>query len=75
MDLPDVVARYFWGDDLTELSIERHGKYIAQVLLDKGNTEAVRWLFTKFSVAQIKTFLPDLKLSKKSAQFWSIYLS
>jgi hypothetical protein len=32
-------------------------------------------LFTKFSVAQIKTFLPDLKLSKKSAQFWSIYLS
>ncbi len=75
MPIPDTVSRFFWGDNLGELNVEKHGKYIAQMLLDRGNTEAVRWLFTQFSPDQIKTWLPSLKLSKKSATFWSMYLS
>ena len=75
MSIPNVVAKYFWGDDLGELSVKQHGKYIAQVLLERRDSDAVRWLFSIFSAEQLLFLLPTLKVSEKSAHFWSIYLA
>lgn len=73
--LPTVVKRYFWGDDLTQLSWSKHQKYITQTLLEKGDIPALQWLFRHINRQDIKTMLPTLKLSLKSRNFWRIYLS
>jgi len=73
--IPTTVEKYFWGDDLSELSWTRHKKYIAQTLLEKGNLTALHWLFGRVSRQEVKKMLPTLRLQKRSSNFWNIYLS
>jgi hypothetical protein len=73
--IPAFVTQYFWGDDLAELDIERNRKYIVQTILERGDSDALLWLFAKVDKQTVKELLPTLKLSKKSANFWGIYLS
>ncbi len=82
--IPLSAAKYFWGDDISDLDLQNHKKYIIQTLLDKGDRESLRWLFSTFGKREIKQLLPDLKLSKetllsceskKSANFWKMYLT
>lgn len=74
-DIPSYVTQYFWGDDLTQLGLQKNTKYISQTLLEMGNTDALHWLFTHRDKKAIKEELPTLRLSEKSANFWNIYLS
>ena len=73
--LPSFITQYFWGDDLKQLSLNKNQKYITQTLLEQGNNDALRWLFSTIGKQTVKNYLPTLKLSKKSAHFWNIYLS
>lgn len=73
--IPSSAAKYFWGDNLHDLDLQNHKKYIIQTLLEKGDQESLRWLFSVFGRKTIKQLLSDLKLSRKSANFWAIYLS
>lgn len=73
--LPDYVAKYFWGDDLDELSWEKHRKYIVQTLLNKGDGKAAGWLLDIVDSDTLRTELPSLKLDQRSANFWKFYLS
>lgn len=73
--LPEFLLQYFWGDDVSQLDIEHNQKYIVQTLLEKGDSGAIKWLFLHIDKQTIKNFLPTLQLGKKSANFWSIYLS
>ena len=69
------MKKYFWGDALRELNWGDHQKYIIQTLLEKGNEDAIHWLFKMTNRSEIKQLLPELKLSPKSANFWKIYLA
>lgn len=73
--LPDYVAKYFWGDNLLQLSQGDNESYIIQTILDIGDQKAVKWLLSKLNRDSIKAKLPELNLSSKSANFWNIYLS
>jgi hypothetical protein len=73
--LPSQIKKYFWGDNLEELTWSKHQKYIIQTLLDKGDEKALKWLFTKVTRDEIQKMLPSLKLQSKSANFWQIYFS
>ena len=73
--LPSNIAQYFWGDDLGQLSVSKNQKYITQTLLENGNRDALVWLFSLVNKQTVKSMLPTLKLSEKSAHFWNIYLS
>lgn len=73
--LPSFIQQYFWGDNLKELQVENNKNYIVQTLLERGNQKALTWLFSIFSKTDIKSMLSKTKLSKKSANFWQIYLS
>ncbi len=73
--LPSQIKRYFWGDNLSELSWSKHKKYIVATLLERGNTTALKWLFQQTNRNEMKELLPTLKLSPKSSNFWQIYLS
>jgi hypothetical protein len=72
---PTQLHSYFWGDNLAELDWYKHKKYIIQTLLDKGNSDALKWLFKNTSREELKNLLPQLKLQPKSSNFWEIYLS
>ena len=73
--LPKFILKYFWGDDLHDLKWSRHQDYIAQTILEKGDLEALKWIFSKLSKKQLRSDLNQFKLSEKSKNFWSLYLS
>ncbi len=73
--LPSYVTKYFWGDNLNELDIQKNRKYIVETLLNLGDRSALKWLFSKVDKETIKELLPSLKLDKKSAHFWSLYIT
>lgn len=75
MNLPDKLKKYFWGDNLDDLKWPNHKKYIVKTLLEKGNGGAINWLFGHINKTQITKMLPKLRLSRKSSNFWKIYLS
>lgn len=75
VDLPVEAQKYFWGDDLSDLSWEEHSNYIIQTLLEKGDSASLRWLFAKVSKDEVQKRLSDLHLQPKSSNFWKIYLS
>jgi len=70
--LPKFITKYFWGDDLTELSMAKHKRYIANTILEKGNTKAVKWLTGKVPKKELKKNLSK-KMSPKSRNFWQLY--
>ena len=73
--LPDYVTKYFWGDDLAELSWEKHQKYIVETILNRGSSKAVNWLFGQVEKKKLVSSLDSYKLNPKSANFWRLYLS
>jgi len=72
--LPNHITKYFWGDDLSQLSWNKHQKYITKTLLEKGNQKAVSWLLKKTNSKELKKQLSVLNLDQKSENFWNIYL-
>lgn len=74
LSLPKYVARYFWGDDLSQLNWEDHQDYISQTILNKGDLEAINWLFKKVEKKQLKEKLSTFQLDPKSKNFWKLYL-
>ncbi len=73
--LPSYIMKYFWGDNLKELNFDTNRKYVVKTLLEKGDQTALKWLFTSVNRQEIKQLLSSLRLDKKSAHFWNIYLS
>ena len=73
--LPKSVLKYFWGDDLKDLSWAKHQDYITQTILEKGDSQAVKWLMQTIDKERLKSTLPHLKLDPKSKNFWSFYLA
>lgn len=73
--LPQSVAKYFWGDDHQDLSWDRHRDYIAETILERGDRAAASWLLSQTGKGWLKTRLPKFRLSPKSKNFWSIYLT
>lgn len=75
IDLPAEVTKYFWGDDLTQLSWERNRRYITQTLLERGDAGAVRWLLSRVERKSLREQIDRLKMSPKSSNYWQLYLA
>jgi len=74
LPLPKFITKFFWGDNLSQLSWDKHHKYITKTLLEKGDRKAISWLFKKTGKQKLSQQLTSLKLDSKSANFWKIYL-
>lgn len=72
MTILGFIAKYFWGDDLRELNMIKHKKYISNTILEKGNAKAVNWLTGKVSKKELKKNLSK-GMSPKSRNFWQLY--
>jgi len=73
-NLPASVLKFFWGDDLSDLSWEKHRDYIAKTILEKGDKEAIRWLLENADKEYLKKIVKEKRMDLKSKNFWSIYL-
>ena len=73
--LPDYVQKYFWGDNLSELSLKHNETYIVQTILNMGDQKAVSWLLSAIDKASIKQKIPQIKLTPPSSTFWNLYFS
>jgi len=66
---------FFWETDLSKINVEKNKQYIIERILELGDMDAVQWLFSNFSLGEIKKTLEKSKsISKKSLNFWSIIL-
>jgi hypothetical protein len=75
MGIPRFLQKYFWGDTISELDTTTHRHYILQTLLEKGDSSSIKWLLGTYGENIIKSELPNLKLSKKSSNYWHMYFS
>lgn len=74
-NFPNYISKYFWGDNLADLSWNKHHDYIIKTILEEGDKEAVKWLLKRVSKKELKNTLSTLRLTPKSSNFWWLYLS
>lgn len=66
---------FFWETDVTKIDIEKNKLFIIERILELGDSEAVGWLFSNFTLSDIKKILKkSRRISKKSKNYWSIFL-
>jgi len=67
---------FFWEADIEKIDIQLHKSYIIERILELGDKTAVDWLFSTYSLADIKKTLQESRsISKKSKNFWEILLN
>lgn len=74
-ELPEELRRYFWDVDPGELSIEKNIRFIAERILNLGNQEDVKWLFSRIDIQYIKALVKNSRnLNNKTRNFWQTML-
>jgi len=74
-ELPEKLKRYFWDVDLKELSFEENSRFIAERILNLGNPEDVKWLFSRIDIQYIRTLIKNSRnLNNKTRNFWQTML-
>lgn len=65
----------FWDADWSKIDLKKHKTYVIERILELGDVDAVRWLFSAYSDAEIRTVLKTSRnISAKSTNYWSIIL-
>ncbi len=73
--IPKRLWRYFWDVNVKKLDPSKKPYFVVNRLLDKGNTEAVRWVRRNYSKELIKdTFFKMRDFNEKTGRFWSLFL-
>ncbi len=74
--LPSTFKSYFWDVKFDDLDLKKNPEFILKRIIDRGNTQALRWAQNYFSQNDIKKLiLSSRDLSRKTANFWSIILN
>lgn len=70
--LPIEFEEYFWDVNFAELDQNKNWFLIVKRLLDRGNTQAIKWVISTYGVNKIKEVLLTTKdLDTKTANFWT----
>jgi hypothetical protein len=66
----------FWDVDRKAMDPEKHGRFIIERILARGDTDDFRWAKEHYGVDVIKEVLKGAKtLDAKSLSFWATYFS
>lgn len=72
--LPSFLKIMFWDTDFDKLEILKNPHYIIKRVLDRGDTNAIKWLLKTFSKNQIvNTVTTSQEISRKTATFWASF--
>lgn len=73
--LPEFLRQYFWDVDFDKLDLNKFRIFILEIILDRGDTRAIRWVRKNFTDKEIKSILlTSTNLSPKTANFWALFL-
>jgi len=65
----------FWDIEPDRLDLQRNKEYVIERILELGDERAVRWLFSKYPRSEIiKVLASSRRISRKSANYWSLIL-
>jgi len=72
---PQGIGRFFceltWTDDLAD----RYPFYVVERLIEKGDTEAVRWVRARYGDDLIRDVVcRSRRISRKTARYWQVIL-
>lgn len=70
--LPEFLKPYFWDVNFRSLDAEKDRTFILKRVIDRGNTQALRWTLDRYSVESIKEIVfKSRDISRKTANFWA----
>jgi hypothetical protein len=66
--VPKKFKSIFWDTNLDSLDAEKHKRYIIERILEFGDEEAYRWMFTNYSSEEIiEVVKKSRRISRKTA--------
>ena len=67
----------FWDVDPKTIDPEKNARYVIERILEFGRPEETRWLFSRYSKAEIKRVmeLPRAQIGPRSKALWSLLLN
>lgn len=75
VNLPKNLRPLFWDINTKGFDPKKHPRYTIERILEFGDEEAVRWLFTRFPKEKIReTIGKSRQLSERSKKFWKLFL-
>jgi hypothetical protein len=70
--LPEFLRPYFWDVDFEKLDGEKWPFYVISRIIDRGNSESVRWMINNYSKEEIKkSLLVSRELGRPAAKLWA----
>jgi len=74
--VPSGLRPFFWEADPKKIDIHQNKSAIIERILEFGDQSIVEWLFSTYTLADIKKTLKESRnISKKSKNFWNIMLN
>jgi lipopolysaccharide export LptBFGC system permease protein LptF len=74
--LPQELKAYFWDMEFDELTIEKNSRIISERILNYGNINAVRWLFSWADKEYISSIIKKSRnINAKSRNYWELILT
>lgn len=69
------LKRFFWDVDFEALDSGKDQRFIVERLLELGDEEATRWLFSVYDKGDVAEILKSsIKISPKSGNYWGLVL-
>jgi len=73
--IPKCVKKYFWDVDAKDIDMEKNKFFVIKRILENGDEKAVKWMFEKFNIDDIKFAVLNLRgYNKKTLNFWNLIL-
>jgi hypothetical protein len=74
--LPGELQNYFWDVAFDELTIEKYPRFIAERILNYGDLNGIKWLFTWTDKHFVRTIIDNSRnLNAKTKNYWQIMLT
>lgn len=74
-NLPDSFEQFFWDVKFDSINLTDNKSFILKRLLDRGDTEVLKWIKENYSRKDIEEMLLTTRdISAKTANFWTDFL-
>lgn len=74
--LPEFLKPCFWDVDFENIDADKWPYFVISRVMDKGDTEAIKWLLAAYSKDEIKQSLLRVReMGRMTASFWAAVLS
>ena len=74
-NIPEEFIKYFWEYDVNKINLSKNHDLIIERILNYGNIESIKWLFSIYKIEIIKEILSDNKrLLPKTKNYWKLIL-